>query len=160
MGSKAVRRPDSLHGAQAHAGGRGQGPARPVRRLAGRCRERQIDDPPDRLARQRSLAGRPRLVAQEAIHAFMHEPLLPTPDDRLRQAGAAHDLQCPAALGGRQDHASARRMLLRSVTVPNDPFKTDAILRGNFDNDACSHAKSMAQVTAFGNPPNASTRCK
>ena len=47
-------------------------------------------------------------------------------------------------------------MLLRSVTVPNDPFKTDAILRGNFDNDACSHAASMAQVTAFGNPPNAS----
>ena len=86
----------------------------------------------------------------------MHEPLLPAPDDRLRQAGAAYDLQCPAVLGGRQDHASARRMLLRSVTVPNDPFKTDAILRGNFDNDACSHAKSMAQVTAFGNPPNAS----
>ena len=32
-------------------------------------------------------------------------------------------------------------MLLRSVTVPNDSLKTDAILRGNFDNDACSHAK-------------------
>src|SRR5258707_12097877 len=61
----------------------GQGPARPVRRLAGRCGERQIDDLPDRLARQRSLAGWPRLVAQEAIHAFMHEPLLPTPDDRF-----------------------------------------------------------------------------
>ena len=67
------------------------------------------------------------------------------------------DLGGHSAQAGSKRPASARRMLLRSVSVPNDPFKTDAIFRGNFDNDACSHAKSMAQVTAFGNPPNAST---
>ena len=65
----------------------------------------------------------------------------------------AHVLQCPAVLGGRQAHASARQMLPRSVTVPNDPLKTDAILGGDFESDACSHAASMADVIAFGNPP-------
>lgn len=151
-----MRRPDALHVTQAHAGGRGQGAARPVRRLAGWRGERQIDDTPDRFGRQRGLARRSGLVAQETVYAFVHEPLLPAPDDRLRQAGAAHDLQRPAALGCRQDHPGAGRMLLRGIAAPGDPFETDAILQRDFDNDACSHSQSMDQVSAVGNPPNAS----
>jgi len=124
--------------------------------LAGRRRQREIDDALDRLGRQRRFAGRTCLIAQEPVHAFLHEALLPAPDDRLRKAGATNDLQRSAALGGGQDHASARSMLLWCVAIPDDQLQTAAILGSDFDDDACSHIESLNQTTAFGNPPNAS----
>ena len=72
------------------------------------------------------------------------------------EAGAANDLQRSAALGGGQDHASARSMLLWCVAIPDDQLQTAAILGSDFDDDACSHIESLNQTTAFGNPPNAS----
>ncbi len=60
------------------------------------------------------------------------------------------------AVGGGEYDAGARRMLLRTVPIPDDPIKTAAILGRDFDAGACSHTKGMSQITAFGNPPNAS----
>jgi hypothetical protein len=37
-----------------------------------------------------------------------------------------------------------------------NPIETSSILGRAFYDDACSHTQSMSQITAFGNPPNAS----
>jgi hypothetical protein len=43
------------------------------------------------LIRDRRLACRPGLVAQQAVGALGHEAFLPAPDRRLRRAGRGHD---------------------------------------------------------------------
>src|SRR3984893_8994529 len=156
MRREAVRPPNALNRMQADAGGLRHGAARPMRRFTGRLGERQIDDALDEVGGQRSLAWRPRLVAQKTVNAFAHEALLPAPDDRLGQPRSPHDLQCAAAVGGRQDNAGARRVLLQAVAISDDPIKASPIFRRDFNNDPCSHTQSMRQITAFGNPPNAS----
>jgi len=156
MRREAVRPPNALNRMQADAGGLRHGAARPMRRFTGRLGERQIDDALDEVGGQRSLAWRPRLVAQKTVNAFAHEALLPAPDDRLGQPSSPHDLQCAAAVGGRQDNAGARRVLLQAVAISDDPIKAAPIFRRDFNNDPCSHTQSMRQITAFGNPPNAS----
>src|SRR3954467_2636706 len=67
------------------------------------------------LRTERRDARGPRLVVQEAVDAFLHEPFLPAPDAGLRLAGPAHDLVGANTLAAREDdrrHAkrvSARR---------------------------------------------------
>ena len=109
---------------------------------------------PDRLARQRSLAGWPRLVAQEAIHAFMHEPLLPTPDDRLRQAGAAHDLHRPAVLGGRQDDFRPPHDLRGRVTIRDEREEPFPVSSAHIDAYVLSHTESMTDLPDQRNCPS------
>ena len=123
--------------------------------FARRFAERQIDDAFDELLSQSRLARRARLVAQQTIDALAHEALLPAPDDRLRQSGLAHDLHRAAAVGGGEDDPGASRVLLRTVVIPDDPIKARAVLGRDVNNNACSHARSMNQISALGNPPNA-----
>jgi hypothetical protein len=125
-------------------------------RLARRFGKRQIDDAFDDFGRQRGLARRTRLVAQQTIDALAHEALLPTPDNRLRQSRPLHDLCRAAAIGGGENDPGPGCVLLRTVAIPNDPIETSSILGRDFDDDACSHTQSMNQITPFGNPLNAS----
>src|SRR6202035_531029 len=74
---------------------------------------------------------------------------LDSPDRRMTSSIAA-------AVGGRQDNAGARRVLLQAVAISDDPIKAAPIFQRDFNNDPCSHTQSMRQITAFGNPPNAS----
>jgi hypothetical protein len=127
-----------------------------MRRLAGRFRKRQIDDALDDFGWQRGLAGRACLVVQQTINALAHEALLTAPDDRFRQSRPAHDLRRAAAIGGGENDAGARRMLLWAIAISNDPIETRSIHGRNLDGDACSHMRSMNQITASGNPSNAS----
>jgi len=60
--------------------------------------ERQIENAPDRLRRQRRLAGRPRFVAQKPVNALLHQALLPAPDHRLGLARATHRHESVAGL--------------------------------------------------------------
>ena len=156
MRGEAVRCPDALDRTQADADGLGHGAARPMGGFAGRFGKRQINNPLDDIGSQRSLAGPARLVAQQTIDALAHEALLPAPDNRLRQPRPAHDFQRSAAIGRGQNDAGARRMFLRSVAIPDDPIEATPILSPDFDFDACSHTKSMIQITALGNPSYAS----
>ena len=87
---QAVAAPDALHRTDADAARLRHRRCRPVRRLGGRARERQSHDLLDHLTRQRRDARRPGLVAQQAVHAGLHEPLLPAPDGGLGHARLEH----------------------------------------------------------------------
>ena len=132
-GPDAVRRElvgleDALDRAQADIRRLGQHPSGPVSGLARRRAERQIDDALHRLRRQRRLAGRPRLVAQQPVDALLHEALLPAPDHRLGLARAAHHLEGAAAIGGRQDDLGTPDMLLRPNCDPRRSPQADGDL--------------------------------
>ena len=151
---QAVGLPDALHADGADAGRLGHRANAPVRGFAGRVGQRQVDHALDGRGGQRRLAGLARLVAQQAIDAFLHEALLPPPDHRLGQPRAAHDLGGPASVGGGDDHPSAGRVLLPGVAIRDDRFEANAILRSDRDDDACSHPSSLNRSTRSGNPLN------
>jgi hypothetical protein len=104
-------------------------------RLARRIGEGQIDDALDDFGVQRGLAGRARLVTQQAINPLAHEAFLPAPDNRLRQSRPAHDLHCATAIGSGKNNAGASRMFLRAVAIPDDPIETMSILWRDFDDN-------------------------
>ena len=66
---------------------------------------------------ERRDARGPRLVVQEAVDAFLHEPFLPAPDAGLRLAGPAHDLVGANTVGAREDDRRPPSVFLRGVTV-------------------------------------------
>src|SRR5215208_2745463 len=83
-----MRSPDTLHRAKAHAGSFGHHSPRPMRGLAGRLGQGQVEHAPDRLVGQSGLSGRTGHVA-----------LLPAPHAGLGQTRAARDLHGPTPLG-------------------------------------------------------------
>src|SRR3954462_11636693 len=78
------------------------------------------------LRTERRDARGPRLVVQEAVDAFLHEPLLPAPDAGLRLAGPAHDLVGANTVGAREDDRRPPSVFLRGATVSGDRFKSAA----------------------------------
>jgi hypothetical protein len=150
MRLQPVRRPDPLHRAQGYAGRGGHRPAGPVRRLAGRIGERQLDHPIHERRRQRWQAGLARLVAQEPGDTFAHEPLLPAPDARLGHAGLAHDRRRAAALRRRQDDPRPPDMLLRAVAIRYHPFQPVTVGSGNLDLDPLAHGRSSHKTRQKG----------
>ncbi len=92
-----------------------------------------------RLRAQRCEAPRTGFVAQEAHHAFGHEPLLPAPDSGFAGAAAAHNLRRAAAIGRQQDDARAPDVLLRAVAIRHNRLKLRAILGCYFHFDSIEH---------------------
>jgi hypothetical protein len=117
---------------------------------------RQIDHPLHDVGRKPRLAGLARLVAQQPLDAFRHEPRLPSPHHRLRLARAAHDLGSAAAIGGGEDDVGAPHMLLRCPAVRHDRLKPTAVAARDGDDNSCSHAESLNCFGRFGNRPNES----
>src|SRR5215204_5900115 len=68
------------------------------------------------------------LISQEAIHALMHEALLPAPHGGFGQTRAAHDRHGPAPVGGGQDHLGSGDMLLRRIAIPCDRLPAGSVL--------------------------------
>ena len=120
MRLQAVRPPDALHRTDADADRLGHRRRGPVRRLARRRPERERHHALGDLRRQRRDARRARLVAQQPVHALLHEALLPAPDGGLGHAGLPHDLGRAAAFGGQQHDPGAPDVLLRAVAVDGD----------------------------------------
>ena len=137
---EAVRRPDALHRAQRYAARRRHRPAGPVRRRAGRIAERQRDHPIDHGRRQGRQPGLAGLVAQQAGHAFAHEPLLPAPHAGLGHLGPAHGLRRAAALCRRQDDPRPPDVLLRTVPTRHDPLQSVTVRGAHLDADPFAHA--------------------
>ena len=133
---ETVGLPDALHADGADAGRLGHRAHAPVRGLAGRVGQCQVEHALDGRGGQPCLARLARLVAQQAIDAFLHETFLPPPDHRLGKVRTAHDLGGPAAVGGGDDHPCAGGVLLPRVAISDDRFGANAILRRNRDDDA------------------------
>ena len=121
--------PDPLHRAQADSDRLRHRPAGPVGGRARRLAEGQVDHPLDHRRRQRRLARRPALVAQQPVDALGHEPFLPPPDRRLGAAHRPHDRK--------RAHASALSStirarstcfcrLLRSATIASSRARSPA----------------------------------
>ena len=96
-----------------------------MRRLARRFALRQGDNIIDDRRRQRRLAGRPRLIAQQPIdallhEALLHEALLPMPKGRLGDVRRGDD-GVGAEVGHRQKHdAATPDIVLRAPTLADN----------------------------------------
>ena len=127
VGLQSMRFPQTLNGAQAHAHGFGHGAAGPVRDLSRRFGAGQLQDPSDDLQGQRRPTGLARLVAQQAVDAFVGIARLPTPDGGPTDAGAASNFRNRQSLGRGKDDLRALNMLSRAVAVGDDGEQTLAI---------------------------------
>jgi hypothetical protein len=78
---------------------------------------------------QRRNARGPRFVAQESVHAFLGEELLPAPNTGLGLARAPHDLDGADAIGAEQRDLGAPDMLLSAVAISDQRCQTGAIAR-------------------------------
>ena len=137
---KPVRLPDAPDRAGADA-------ARPCHQIGGpmggldrRIGKRQRHHARGHLRTERRDARGPRLVVQEAVDAFLHEPFLPAPDAGLRLAGPAHDLVGANTVGAREDDRRPPSVFLRGVTVPGDRFKSAADGPRDRDGNSGAHA--------------------
>ena len=96
-------------------------------RLVRRLGRGQRDHLVDHLLAERRDARRPRLVAQQAVDAFLGEALLPAPDAGLRLARPAHDLDGAEAVRRQQHDLGPPDMLLRAVAVTDDRLQAAAV---------------------------------
>jgi hypothetical protein len=97
------------------------------------------DDARHDLGAQRRKARGTDLVAQETVHAFIHEPLLPTPNAGLANTCLAPDLVRPNAVRRKKHDASPPKMLLRTISDRRDRLKASTIRRVQINNDPCAH---------------------
>jgi len=80
----------------------------------------QADDLGHALRRNRRLAGRTGLVAQQADDALVHEPLLPALDTGPGLVGLGHDRRGTQALDARKNNTRPPDALLRALGVRDD----------------------------------------
>ena len=156
MRLKLVGLKDALHRPQADPCRLGQHTAGPVRGFSRRRASDQVNNLLDSRGRQRRLAGLARLVAQQAINALLHEPLLPSPYHRLGFARPAHDFGGAAAIGRGKDNLGAPHMFLRRAAIPDDSLKSMAISSDDVHDNSGSHAESLNRFVRVGNRPNES----
>lgn len=149
---QAMGAPDALHRADADAAGLGHRRRRPMRGLAGRVGERQLHHPRDDLRAERRDARRAGLVAQQAIDAGPHEPLLPAPDGGLGHPRLAHDLGRAEPFGGQQHDPGAPDVLLRAVAVADDGEQSLTVDGGDVQADPGAHAPDSHAAPRRGNP--------
>ena len=113
----------------------------------------QRDDALGHLRPQRRDAGRPGLVAEQAVYSLPHEPLLPAPHRRLALGRATHDRDSAKALGGGEHDPGTPDVLLWTVAVRHDGFESGAVRGGEFDGDSCAH-RADSHVQRFAGIPN------
>ncbi len=137
---KPVRFPDAPNRAGADAARPRHQIGRPVGRLGRRIGERQRHHALGHLRAERGDARGPRLVAQEAVDAFLHEPFLPAPDTSLRLAGPTHDVVGADAIGAEQYDGRAPNVFLRGVAVSGHRFEAAANGPRDRDGNPGAHA--------------------
>lgn len=89
--------------------------------------------PLDHIWRKGRLPRRPGLVMQKAVHAFLHESLLPTPYRRFGLARPAHDPDSAKAVRRQGYDPRSPDMLLKRLAIGNQRFQPGALGRRNFE---------------------------
>jgi hypothetical protein len=109
-------------------------------RFTGRFPQSSGNDARYDLTVQRRNAPWTGLVAQQAVHAFLHEPLLPTPHAGLRHTGLAHDFVRADAVCRKKHDTRPPNVLLRTIPVYRNRLKTRAIRGAQFNEYPCAHS--------------------
>ena len=140
MRLETVRSPDALDRTDADSGHLGHCRRGPVGRLATRRTRGEVDHARDHRPIERRLARGTGLVAQQPIHAGLHEALLPAPDHRFALTRLPHDLRGAQTVRREQNNAGAPNMLLRAIPIGYDRCKSPAIGSLDVDYDSFAHA--------------------
>ena len=156
MRLETMRVPQALDGAQRNADGLGHGAARPMGGFVRRFRARQRQHFRDDLGGERRAAGLARLVAQKALHPFLAVALLPAPDRRSADAGAASHFQHRQTLGRKENDPRALNMLEPTTAIAGDGEQALAIFGREKDVDGLGHKARLAHAEPFVNPMSAS----
>ena len=149
---QAMGTPDAPDRAFTDAGRRGHHRGGPMGRLDGRVRQRQRHHALGHFGPQGWNARRARFVTEKTIDAFLHEPLLPAPDARLRCARPAHDLVRSDAFRAQKDDCRPPHMLLCEVALLDHSFKTKAVGRADCDGNSGAHAPDSQMRSTLGIP--------
>lgn len=121
-------------------------------RFTGRLLMRAGDYPCDNLWGQSRDARRAGLVAQQAFHPFLHEPLLPAPHACLRRACPAHNLAGAEPVGAQKHDLGAPGVLLRGVAILPDPFETLSVRGTQVDDYTAAHPPDSHGRSLMGIP--------
>ena len=127
-------------------------PSRPVGRLV---RWRRLR-PPDHLGgpagRDRRLARRSGLVAQQARDTRLGKPFLPAPNGCLRLARGGHNGLRTEVIRSQQDDPRPPDMLLGRVPIGDDRFKPSVVRGRNIDGNSRAHDTDSHRGNQAGIP--------
>ena len=102
--------------------------------------------------RQRRLAGRARLVAQQTVHALLGEATLPAPHCWPTQPGPARHLENRQPFRRKQNDPRPLNVLQRSAAIADHRGQSRAVL-GSYDHaNILCHGRRLAQPYTFVNP--------
>jgi hypothetical protein len=127
-----------------------------VRDLAERLGAGDREDLSDAFGRHGCLAGRARLVPEQAFDAFFREALLPAPHRGAAHAHPLGDRQHGQALVGVEDDARPLDVLVGTVAVGDDRGEALTISGGEDDARGLGHPPRLAHFSANVNPQIAS----
>ena len=120
--------------------------------FAGNLAAGQGQDLGDDRRRKRGLARLARLVAQQAVHPFLGEPLLPAPHRRATGAGLPGYVEDRALFRRHQDDVGPLDMLLRTVAVGDNRGQARAVVGAEMNANGLGHARTIAYSAAAVNP--------
>jgi len=152
MRLQPVTAPDALDRTDADAARLGHRGSGPVRGLARRVGQGAGDHLLHLVRRKRWDARWSGLVAQQPIHAFVHEALLPAPDGGFGHAGLAHDRHSAEAGGAQQYNLRSPDVLLRAAAVAAYGDQPLAVRTSEFEAYPGAHAPDSHIAPSRWNP--------
>jgi hypothetical protein len=156
MRLEAARFPDPLHGPERDAHDLGHRASGPVRRLTGWFRAGDRQDLGNSARRERSFAGRARLIPPQTFHSGFRKALPPAPDRRAAHVGLAGYLLNREVFGRVEDNVRPLDVLERAVAVADDRGQALTIARRQDHTGGLSHARRLAGLCQAVNPQNPS----
>ena len=148
---ESVGGPDALHRAQADANRLGHHPAAPVGGIARRLPARQRHHPRHRRGRQRRLARRPGLVAQQTGHPLLGVTPLPAPHRRPPDPGPVRHLRHRQPLRRQKNDPSPHHVLVQTAPLADHRGQSRALFGSNDHADILCHPHSIAHLQPIMN---------
>ena len=148
---QAVGLPEALHRAQGDADGLGHRSAGPVGRLARRLRAGQRQHLRHGRRGQRWLAGRPRLVTQQAVHTFFGVAPLPAPDRRPAHPGTARHFGNRQPVRRKNNDPGPLDVLVPAVALADHRRQPRAVFGPHDHANILCHGRRIARPNALVN---------